>query len=1077
MRRQLSIIVLSIIVLLVTATLVLSGTSIFPYRALLASLVASRPQSPSSINLALNKPAKQSSKATVDNIEREAGFAVDGNLATYSQTLSHMDPTDAWWEVDLLGQALIDSVEINTGSTAFKLYYLYVSDVPFVSSNPDDLFYQPEVRRQFFNGSTTASTVLGWMGRYVRVQLKGDSTGTNTLRLAEVKVLGTPLSTNPRDVGQWSAIQQLPDIPVHMSLLPSGKVLFWGRDKRSDGYDIEGGSNVHLWDPISNTFTRKDNCRTNLFCSGHGFLPNGDLFVAGGSKTPVDNNLNKRFEFEGNGPRQTNIFDYESETWRAGPDMRLGRWYPSVATLSSGETLIVTGDYAREGEWNQQNDIPVYDLNTDTEIFGLNRTLLNIPNHAPQFNNYPSLHLGPNGRLLVVTRTATSSRINDDKNGLYYDPFTRTWVDETNLDLQQHHDLATSIMYEAGKVMVIGGRSFTQVSDDTEAIDLNPRSAHPDPWATAMWAAGTKMTFPRYYHTSVLMPNGQVFIVGGSKCGGLNNIRAGDIQDVTACTGGAVMNPEIFTPGTGDAPGAGVWSILARQQVIRMYHSVAMLMPDARILVAGGGRPGAVGEIAGGQRIDDITQLHARLFAHKEAEMFSPPYLFNVDGSQATRPVITSGPSSINYGQSFSVGISNVPANQIGQVVLIRLPSVTHGLNFDQRRVVLPAPTLQNSQTISVSAPADGKECPPGPYMLFVLGQNNVPSIAKIVLVGDIPVTDWLLATVTCDNSYNLFFNGSFRGSGADWLQAQTYNLPIQPGKNVVAIECNDAGGVAGLLAELSIAGQRIGSNATWKVSLTAPPNWTDVAFDDSGWANATEYGAYGVGPWGTFVCGMPLDTPARWIWSSNNDAHDRVYIRVSFAGPEITPPPSGLVATTVSNSRIDLTWTSPGVPIDRYEVERSQNISGPFTTVGTPSTTQFSDINLVNSVAYIYRVRAVRSGNSSLPSNIDLATAVSFTDKPLIAGVTVVKAQHIDELRVAVNAVRATAGLPLASWTDTSLTGVVVKAVHITEIRNNLNQALLSMGFGPPSYTDPGLSAGTVIRKSHVEDIRQAVR
>ena len=73
------------------------------------------------------------------------------------------------------------------------------------------------------------------------------------------------------------------------------------------------------------------------------------------------------------------------------------------------------------------------------------------------------------------------------------------------------------------------------------------------------------------------------------------------------------------------------------------------------------------------------------------------------------------------------------------------------------------------------------------------------------------------------------------------------------------------------------------GSNATWKVSLTAPTGWQAVNFDDSGWANATEYGSYGVGPWGTSVSGMPLDTPAKWIWSSNNDADNLVYIRVSF--------------------------------------------------------------------------------------------------------------------------------------------------------------------------------------------------
>jgi hypothetical protein len=138
-------------------------------------------------------------------------------------------------------------------------------------------------------------------------------------------------------------------------------------------------------------------------------------------------------------------------------------------------------------------------------------------------------------------------------------------------------------------------------------------------------------------------------------------------------------------------------------------------------------------------------------------------------------------------------------------------------------------------------------------------------------------------AVVSCDNGYDMYFNNNFIGSGSNWMLSQTYNLTLQPGKNVLAIKGIDADGVAALLAEIQNNGQRIGSNVSWKVSLSAPPNWTDVNFDDSGWANATDYGSYGVGPWVTNVGGMPIDTPARWIWSSNNDAHDVVYFRFSF--------------------------------------------------------------------------------------------------------------------------------------------------------------------------------------------------
>lgn len=194
-----------------------------------------------------------------------------------------------------------------------------------------------------------------------------------------------------------------------------------------------------------------------------------------------------------------------------------------------------------------------------------------------------------------------------------------------------------------------------------------------------------------------------------------------------------------------------------------------------------------------------------------------------------------------------------------------------------------------------------------------------------------------------------------------------------------------------------------------------------------------------------------------------------------------VLPPPTGLVATAVSQAQVNITWTAPGVPVDHYELQRSQSVAGPFSTIASPSTTNFTDTNatgLGGSVAYLYRVRAVDAqGNVSSFSNIDHATTMSYTDDPLVAASTVIKAQHINELRVAVNAVRTAAVLPQASWTDASLPGVFIKAVHITELRQNLDQALQVIGLATPIYTDQTLSAGLLVKRAHVEEIRQTVK
>lgn len=232
----------------------------------------------------------------------------------------------------------------------------------------------------------------------------------------------------------------------------------------------------------------------------------------------------------------------------------------------------------------------------------------------------------------------------------------------------------------------------------------------------------------------------------------------------------------------------------------------------------------------------------------------------------------------------------------------VNITSPANGANFtapanitvsananDSDGTVTSVEFFQNSISIGVDTTSPfsvpWNNVPQGNYSLTAKATDNLGAFTvsnPVNVTVSPPGGSTLSAIVTCDNAYDLYFNGSFTGSGTDWTVSQTYNLQMLTGTNVVAIRCTDAGGIAGLLAELQVSGQRIGSSASWKVSLSAPPNWADVNFDDSGWSNATEYGSYGVFPWNTSVSGMPGDTPARWIWSSNSDADNLVYVRVT---------------------------------------------------------------------------------------------------------------------------------------------------------------------------------------------------
>ncbi|HYO91783.1 MAG TPA: fibronectin type III domain-containing protein [Pyrinomonadaceae bacterium] len=196
-------------------------------------------------------------------------------------------------------------------------------------------------------------------------------------------------------------------------------------------------------------------------------------------------------------------------------------------------------------------------------------------------------------------------------------------------------------------------------------------------------------------------------------------------------------------------------------------------------------------------------------------------------------------------------------------------------------------------------------------------------------------------------------------------------------------------------------------------------------------------------------------------------------------AGSSSLAAPTSFSATTASNSQINLTWTAPAGSVAHYIVERSQSLNAAFTPLSpNPTTNSFTDSTVTSGVAYLYRVRAVDSlGLTTAASNLDVATAVSFTDDPLIADSTIIKAQHLIELRQAVNAVRLLAGLQAASWTDASPQGVFIKKAHVEELRTKLDEALTALGLSTQAYTDPVLTTNTSIRKVHFDELRQRVK
>jgi hypothetical protein len=186
--------------------------------------------------------------------------------------------------------------------------------------------------------------------------------------------------------------------------------------------------------------------------------------------------------------------------------------------------------------------------------------------------------------------------------------------------------------------------------------------------------------------------------------------------------------------------------------------------------------------------------------------------------------------------------------------------------------------------------------------------------------------------------------------------------------------------------------------------------------------------------------------------------------------------PPSNVVATAIATTTVRVTW-SAGPGASSYRVYRSSDRLN-YTLVGSPTDVTFDDATASANTSYFYKVRSFAASSESIDSNLDLATTVMFTDDPIVAGVTAVKAVHMTQLLTAINAVRALGGLaPAAFSAPVPAAQGAIRAQHVSELRTHLDAGRSASGLSTPAYTDPSLSTAISVKAAHVSELRNAVK
>jgi len=404
-----------------------------------------------------------------------------------------------------------------------------------------------------------------------------------------------------------------PFIPIHMALMPDGRVMTFGR---AANLLLEARFVYDIWDPKLGTgpaaHTLLPNTtpgNTDIFCGaasllGSGFIDDtngsGQLLIVGGA--PQLPPINNTASISNN---NVTLFNPKNDTLTASGTMVYPRWYPTMMTLRNGDKLVLGGAYSESV------------LVPTPEVYNVTSGWRALPGISitggvlvDQEWFYPRAYVGKDGAVYLLQYDGRIFRLTTNGAGTMTD---------TGARMAPGLKSYPTVMYLPFKVLSVRANQIVQVVD----LSVNPPVVTnlPNISKDRLWANGT------------LLADGGVLVTGGS---GVNN----ELIDIDY--------QAVYI-----APSSGGSVPSASASIPRPYHSAAMLLPDGSVLTGGGGQEGPVDEL--------------------NAEIYYPYYLYLNDGSgrPAPRPTIVSAPSALKGGQLFSMTVGS--NDQILGINLIRM--------------------------------------------------------------------------------------------------------------------------------------------------------------------------------------------------------------------------------------------------------------------------------------------------------------------------------------------------------------------------------------------------------------------
>ncbi|KKA22936.1 Glyoxal oxidase [Rasamsonia emersonii CBS 393.64] len=469
-------------------------------------------------------------------------------------------------------------------------------------------------------------------------------------------------------------------------LMPNGKVVFIDKVENYTQLILESGQYAYSaeYDPSTNT-PKALSYKTNAFCTGGAFLPDGRMISVGGNGPLLDIDPTVGDGFRGIRYLERHFDSNESDgaDWdEPGHSLTTARWYASVQVLPNGTLFVASGSLNGLDPLDPENNNPTYELLDEDGMPMTSSIELPILEMNQPYYMYPFIHLLRDGNLFIFV--ARSAEIFDVSKGT-----TARKLPDLPGDYRTYPNTGGSVLLPLSSdndwnpdILICGGGAYQDLDSPTDATcgRIQPFSSEPN-WELER------------------MPDGRGMLEG-------------------------TLLPD-------DQPQGSRWAIAGSSKIPRMYHSVALLLLDGTVIIAGSNT------VEQPILEPDPTDPAMAFATEFRVEIYTPPYLTGENIHRRPESVWLSHRYLAADSRRFVVSFTVREHAKSLKIALYHGGFITHSVHMGHRMIYLDFEGFipgSTHQIVMVKMPPSTTIAPPGPYVIYVV-VDGIPSVGQFVMV------------------------------------------------------------------------------------------------------------------------------------------------------------------------------------------------------------------------------------------------------------------------------------------------------------------------------------------------------